>query len=100
MSRTPPGAVGASYNHAPVTEAVAWQSQGACRHYDPELFQPNSEIDAAVPKAICRHCPVMMECRGWALEKHEVYGVWGGLSESERASVWAGRRIRYRRRTA
>ncbi len=100
MSRTPPGAVGASYNHAPECEAVAWQLRATCRDYDPEIWQPRNERDAEIPRAICRHCPVIVQCRAWALDNHEVYGVWGGLSESERASIWAGRPIRLRGRRA
>jgi WhiB family redox-sensing transcriptional regulator len=33
---------------------------------------------------ICRQCPVMAQCRAHALEVAEPYGIWGGLSETER----------------
>jgi WhiB family redox-sensing transcriptional regulator len=33
---------------------------------------------------MCRRCPVMAQCRAHALEVGESYGIWGGLSESER----------------
>lgn len=36
-------------------------------------------------KAICRECPVLAQCRDHALAVGEVYGIWGGMSESERA---------------
>lgn len=35
-------------------------------------------------KAICARCPVLPACRTWALA-HEAYGIWGGLTEQERA---------------
>ncbi len=35
-------------------------------------------------KEMCRRCPVIEECRSHALDVGEPYGVWGGLSESER----------------
>jgi WhiB family redox-sensing transcriptional regulator len=35
-------------------------------------------------KEMCRRCPVMAQCRAHALEVGEPYGIWGGLSESER----------------
>jgi WhiB family redox-sensing transcriptional regulator len=38
-------------------------------------------------KAICRECPVLEKCRDHALAVGEVYGIWGGMSESERATV-------------
>jgi WhiB family redox-sensing transcriptional regulator len=35
-------------------------------------------------KQMCRQCPVMTQCRTHALTVGEPYGIWGGLSESER----------------
>jgi len=35
-------------------------------------------------KAICRTCPVIIDCRNHALATHEPYGVWGGMTEEER----------------
>jgi WhiB family redox-sensing transcriptional regulator len=39
---------------------------------------------------MCRRCPVIDECRSHALEVGEPYGVWGGLSESERDLLLKG----------
>jgi WhiB family transcriptional regulator, redox-sensing transcriptional regulator len=33
---------------------------------------------------MCRQCPVVAQCRAHALAVGEPYGIWGGLSESER----------------
>jgi WhiB family redox-sensing transcriptional regulator len=38
-------------------------------------------------KQVCRGCPVLEQCRRHALAAHEPYGVWGGLSESERDEI-------------
>lgn len=35
-------------------------------------------------KKWCRNCPVMEQCRQHALAVGEPYGIWGGMSESER----------------
>jgi WhiB family redox-sensing transcriptional regulator len=35
-------------------------------------------------KEMCRGCPVIEQCRSHALEVGEPYGIWGGLSETER----------------
>ena len=35
-------------------------------------------------KEICAACPVVGECRDYALSIREPHGVWGGLSEQER----------------
>ena len=58
---------------------------------DPDVFLP---LDTSGPatrrvttaKAICDRCPVLPACRTWALA-HEAYGIWGGLTEHERARL-------------
>lgn len=49
------------------------------------VFFPGSgrNMDAEA-KAVCRRCPVRMECLGYALTNHIDYGVWGGMNEHER----------------
>jgi WhiB family redox-sensing transcriptional regulator len=73
----------------------AWRNKAACLDEDPELFFPNGNTGQALiqikeAKAICRRCPVMNECRGWALETSQQDGVWGGMSEEERRKVRRG----------
>lgn len=72
----------------------SWQRHGKCNTMDPELFfHPEGErggprrrrIEYA--KYICRQCPVIGECRQYALLHREPYGVWGGLSEEERSGI-------------
>lgn len=36
-----------------------------------------------VAKAICFSCEILDVCRDWGI-KHEEYGIWGGMSPSER----------------
>lgn len=74
----------------------AWQSDAACRNKDETLFfHPPGERGAtrrrrdAVAKAICSTCPVIRQCREQSLLVREPYGVWGGLSEDERAAILA-----------
>jgi len=82
-----------------VADVWEWQLQGACRDADPMLFfHPESERgpartkrDAAA-KAVCESCPVLTSCRNHALAVREPYGVWGGLSEDDRTTMWAARR--------
>lgn len=40
-------------------------------------------------KAVCATCPVIDRCRDHALAVQEPYGVWGGLTEAERARIIA-----------
>ncbi|MER6983616.1 WhiB family transcriptional regulator [Streptomyces carpinensis] len=66
-----------------------WRERGACRFEDPELFFPLGEgvlslrqIEQA--RAVCRRCPVLRECRAFALRNSEYDGVWGGMTAGER----------------
>lgn len=68
-----------------------WQMQGHCRGVDSAMFfHPDGERGRARTqremraKELCRSCPVIAQCRSHALAVGEPYGIWGGLSESER----------------
>ena len=78
--------------------AEPWMQHGACRglsHADADrLFFPARGDSTAEAKAICARCPVRNECLEYALEHHEKFGIWGGLSERER------RRLRRQRMAA
>ena len=68
---------------------LGWLDDAACRHHDPELFFPESEIGAAwgqiaAAKKVCRGCPVRSTCLNWALERGHEAGIWGGTTEDER----------------
>jgi WhiB family redox-sensing transcriptional regulator len=68
-----------------------WLRNAACRDEDPELFFPDSDV-ADVAVRICRtRCSVRLECLTRALDNGEQYGVWGGLTETQRRNV-----LRYR----
>ncbi len=62
----------------------------ACRGEDTELFFPESGHGAAgkvaQAKRICAGCLLKRTCEQWALDQpvHQLHGVWGGLSHSER----------------
>src|SRR6478609_3206965 len=78
----------------PVMDLWEWQFEGACRDADQDLFfHPEGERGSArrrraeAAKAICATCPVLKECREQSLAVREPYGVWGGLSEDERAAL-------------
>ena len=75
------------------TENWDWQLDAACRDADSRLFfHPENERsrsrsrtkreDAA--KQLCKGCAVRSACLHHALSVREPYGVWGGLTESER----------------
>jgi WhiB family redox-sensing transcriptional regulator len=71
--------------------AWEWQERAACADRDTRLFfhpegerGPTFEAREEAAKRVCRRCPVADACRAYALAVREPYGVWGGLSESER----------------
>jgi WhiB family transcriptional regulator, redox-sensing transcriptional regulator len=75
----------------PNADLWEWQLQGACRGEDSSLFfhpegerGPSRAAREAAAKEVCARCPVVEACRAHALATREPYGVWGGMSESER----------------
>lgn len=78
----------------PRLDRWAWQFAGACRSVSTSVFfHPEGERGAArerraaAAKAVCAGCAVVAQCREHALGVREPYGVWGGLTEEERAVV-------------
>ena len=70
----------------------AWQSRAACTSMSSTMFFPPDDEPARVragriaqAKVVCLTCSVLTQCRSYALAADERYGVWGGLSEQERA---------------
>lgn len=74
--------------------AQPWRAQAACRGLDPEFFYAGrGEFEEwAEAKAVCRLCPVRLECLEHALDACERFGVWGGLSHKERRLLKRSRR--------
>lgn len=85
-------------------EKLDWQEDAACNEYDNVLFfgpdQGESELEKqareARAKAVCQRCPVLEPCLEFAMETNQKYGIWGGLTDKERASL-KRRRARARR---
>ena len=82
----------------PMDDEWQWQRLGACRGMDSAVFfhpdgerNPSRSRRTEQAKQVCRSCPVIQECRRFALASREPFGVWGGLGESERRAVLARR---------
>ena len=72
----------------------SWRLRAACRHVDSAVFfppdgerPPQRDARETRAKAICGGCPVIRQCAAYAIQYGERYGVWGGLSERERAAL-------------
>ena len=79
----------------PVADLWEWQFAGSCRRENPDVFfHPDRERGPSrrnrdnAAKAVCRRCPVLATCRKDALQVHEPYGVWGGLTQHEREEMY------------
>lgn len=76
-----------------------WQTKARCRGQDATLFfapaagetRDEKEARETAAKAICRGCPVRVECLDFALYTREPYGIWGGHNELERRRLMAKR---------
>jgi WhiB family redox-sensing transcriptional regulator len=61
-----------------ITNTQPRESQLPCRTGDPDLWFAENPTYIDQAKALCRECPVRAECLAGALERREVWGVWGG----------------------
>ena len=83
---------------------MSWLERAACHGMDaPRFFgpdheaRPEREIREAKAKAVCKLCPVRVQCLDYALRNSIRYGIWGGLNPEERSRE---RRRRARRPAA
>ena len=79
----------------PLITPGQWRSAAACRSADPEMFFPISDSGPAreqtvKAQAMCATCQVRRECLAFALRTGQIYGIWGGTTEHERAAVRRG----------
>ena len=69
----------------------AWRLRAACLGRSPNLWFPeggagNSRATQEA-LAICRSCPVSMQCAEYAVAQPELYGIWGGLTQDQRKNL-------------
>ncbi|WP_082169226.1 WhiB family transcriptional regulator [Mycolicibacterium chlorophenolicum] len=77
-----------------LTEHWDWQMRGLCRGRDVSMFYPpdgergqRRALRENHAKRLCQRCPVIAQCRDHALTVGEPYGIWGGMTESERRAL-------------
>jgi WhiB family redox-sensing transcriptional regulator len=77
---------------------LEWEQYAKCLGEDTDLFFPPRSRKHYRPiaeraKSICRGldgqppCPVRLECLAAALDRHEEFGIFGGLSHRERNAL-------------
>lgn len=67
-----------------ITNTEPWVKDAACARVGGDVWFPAKGEPTADAKAICRDCPVRLACLQYAIDNHQRFGVWGGLSERER----------------
>lgn len=80
-----------------------WRFEAACGQMDADeadkVFFPRGSKRIAQAKEICGGCPVLLECRAFAM-LHDLKGIWGGTTTDEREYIKEQakpRRLRYGR---
>ena len=60
----------------------------ACHGCDPVIFLPFPHDHRAIARAraICGRCPIRLDCLALALDTPGAQGIWGGLTQGERAA--------------
>lgn len=83
-------------NLEPTSDFWSWRDQAACIGREDLFYSAEDESKGErrrkeeAAKTVCAVCPVFDTCRQFAMESNELYGVWGGTTESERHAM-AGR---------
>jgi WhiB family redox-sensing transcriptional regulator len=81
-----------------------WVQRGTCRDSRDDVHFPTGREDspgyrlgAAIAKLECAGCPVLTECRAYALDVVDLEGIWGGTTPNDRTAI---RRDRDQRRAS
>lgn len=77
-------------------DTPAWKASAECADLPTELFYPDTGAQSvpvvAIAKSVCARCPVREQCLEHAVDTNERWGIWGGLTYTERRTE---RRRRY-----
>lgn len=71
---------------APVETAISGKTELNCEDTNAEVFFSGQQVDIELAKQLCAACLKRLACLELAL-KHNEYGVWGGLTKSEREAL-------------
>jgi WhiB family redox-sensing transcriptional regulator len=83
-----------------LADAIKEHGAPICQEIDGELWFPENGggggYEVRLARKLCSSCPVQRECLQFALANNEMYGIWGGLSVTERLRL---KRPNYRPKT-
>lgn len=70
-----------------ITEIESWREAAACAdRTDPDFFSDDN-VGTRRASALCDSCPVVDDCLAYAIETNQPYGIWGGRTPVERATL-------------
>lgn len=75
-----------------------FSANGDCsnKQYDPEWWFPEEKsgkvkwshtYEATAARNVCKSCPLLVECKSYALQYSGLSGIWGGLDRIERREL-------------
>ena len=78
------------------SESAPFDGTQACISVDPEMFFPEDydEVGAAErAKAVCKGCPLTLDCLKYAMSDASLDGIWGGTTPRERKNMRRRKRV-------
>lgn len=70
-----------SWRDYSVCEGLSWEEKAYFFGDDPVM---GTHKQHEIARTHCYQCPVQIECMRWCIEEDMFWGVWGGLTESQR----------------
>ena len=70
-----------------MTTNLDWQADGLCREIGGDLMYPEQWESARAAKSACMACAVRIECLDYALATSQEWGVWGGMTPTQRRAL-------------
>lgn len=61
-----------------------WRTKAACYSTDPSVFFDEHKVDKA--RQVCARCTVRRSCLEYVIQNDIQWGVWAGMTATERAS--------------
>lgn len=66
---------------------MTWQSYANCNAEHHDLFFSQSKTKMNMAVQICNPCPVKGECLKFAIDQNIEYGIYGGLTPTQRKDM-------------
>lgn len=60
-----------------------WMADASCAQIGGDAWFPNEHDNGAEARRVCKACPVVNECRDFAVETNQQDGIWGGMGVNQ-----------------